>query len=217
MSHFVLVDEINRATPKTQSALLEAMQEGQLTVGRETLVLPRPHFFIATQNPIEHQGTYPLPEAQLDRFLAKLHVGYPANQDYLKIIARTTCTAAPQAGPVLDCRTILEMQQTVRLVEVPDAAVHYAVAIVRATQPQCSSLSIVKEHVLLGASPRAVQSMIMLGKVHALNDHRTGVSLADIKAAAGVVLSHRIMMAFSAVARGIRIDEVVQAALGASK
>ncbi len=209
ISHFILVDEINRATPKTQSALLEAMQEGQVTIGRETIQLPHPNFFVATQNPVEHEGTYPLPEAQLDRFLAKLKVRYPETDDYRQIIELTTTGGVVAAEPVLTAETVLQMQQTVAAVETPELAIDYVVRLVRATQPQCSDMAIVREHVTLGASPRAVQSMVMLGKVKALLDGRSSVSVKDLKGSAAIALRHRIAMGFSAMADQIDADQII--------
>ncbi len=210
VSNFILVDEINRATPRTQSAMLEAMQEGQVTVGRETVILPRPNFFIATQNPVEHEGTYPLPEAQLDRFLVKLIVDYPQKSEYREIIAHTTGLRGTITRPVLSAQQILHMQQTVREVEVPDLVLDYAVDIVRASQPQCSSLAVVRDNVVLGASPRAVQALVMMGKVRALVDGRVSVSAADIAISVLPVLRHRVILNYNAAANGLDVFKVIK-------
>jgi MoxR-like ATPase len=209
MSHFILVDEINRATPKTQSALLEAMQEAQVTVGREKMMLPRPNFFIATQNPIEHEGTYPLPEAQLDRFLVNLRVEYPDTNDYHQIIERTTFGKTVQAETILSGQHVLEMQKTAALVEVTKPTVELAVRIVRATQPACTAFPVVRENVRLGASPRAVQAMVMLAKVRALLDGRAVISNRDILDMAPCALRHRIIPAFAASVNGLKTDEII--------
>lgn len=209
ISNFILIDEINRATPKTQSALLEAMQEAQVTVGKEKILLPKPNFFIATQNPVEHEGTYPLPEAQLDRFLVKLKVEYPDKSDYLKIVELTTSGKSPKAESILNSEKALDMQQTVCQVEVPRATVDQVVEIVRATHPQSSEFSVVRENVVLGASPRAVQSIIMLGKVKALIDGRTSVSTKDVRDASLVALRHRIITGFAASVRNIYPEHII--------
>ena len=208
VSNFILVDEINRTTPKTQSALLEAMQEGQITVGKKTIYLPHPHIFIATQNPIEQEGTYPLPEAQLDRFIAKLKVEYPQPDDYMRIVELTTSTKQPECKEVLNAGKVIDMQKTVRQVEVPEPVIAEAVDIVRRTQPQFSPLPIVKETVALGASPRAVQSMIIMAKTRALIDGRSSISSTDIKEVALICLRHRIVLKlYSAI--NTDIDEIV--------
>lgn len=209
ISNFILVDEINRATPKAQSALLEAMQESQVTIGREKILLPKPNFFMATQNPVEHEGTYPLPEAQLDRFIVKLKVEYPDQADYLEIVERTTSGKIPHANPVMDSKKALLLQQTVCEVEVPSATVKKVVEIIRATHPETSELSIVRENVVLGASPRAVQAIIMLGKVKALVDGRTSVSTKDAKNVSLIALRHRIMTGFAASAKNIQSEQIV--------
>lgn len=215
VSNFVLVDEINRTTPKTQSALLEAMQESQITVGRDVIALPKPNVFIATQNPIEHEGTYPLPEAQLDRFLVKLFVEYPKASDYRKIINLTTSSDEPKANSALSSAKAIAMQKTVLSVEVPDISLDYAVKIVRLTQPQCSELSIVREYVGIGASPRAVQAIVVLAKVRALLDGRSSVSMKDVRDVAQVTLRHRLVLNFGAHANDVDADLIVTEVLGA--
>ncbi len=214
MSNFILVDEINRATPKTQSALLEAMQEGQVTVGREKMKLPVPNFFIATQNPVEHEGTYPLPEAQLDRFLIKLNVQYPDKPDYHKIIDLTAYGKVAKVNSVLTSETLLKMQRVVEEVEVPYSVIDYIVDIVRASQPQCSGLDIVKSNVVLGVSPRAVQAIVMMAKVRSLIDDRCSVSCNDVKSVVHAALRHRIISSFAAVSSGVDIDSIITELVG---
>lgn len=209
MSNFILIDEINRAAPKTQSALLEAMQERQVTIGREVFKLPMPNFFIATQNPVEHEGTYPLPEAQLDRFLAKLKIEYPEASDYYQIVELTTSGHMPNIEPVLNSENIIEMQKTVLDVEVPESVTKQVVNIVRSTQPQCSQIEKVRENVTLGASPRAVQSIVMLAKVKALIDGRSSISIKDAKDVAMIALRHRIILGFAAVSNQVTADMIV--------
>ena len=209
MSNFILVDEINRATPKTQSALLEAMQEGQVTVGREKMKLPTPNFFIATQNPVEHEGTYPLPEAQLDRFLIKLNVQYPDKQDYHKIIDLTAYGQVKKVDSVLEPESLLSMQKVVEDVEVPYSVIDYIVDIIRASQPETSQLDIVKSNVVLGASPRAVQAIVMMSKVKALIDGRCSVSRSDVKTVVHAALRHRIITSFAAVSSGVDVDNII--------
>ena len=209
ISNFILIDEINRATPKTQSALLEAMQESQVTVGKKVFVLPKPNFFIATQNPVEHEGTYPLPEAQLDRFLAKLKIEYPQPSDYHRIIELTTSGKTPAAKAVLNAEQVLQMQMTVTQVEVPDTVVEKIISVVRETQPQYSQYSSVRDNVVLGASPRAVQSIVMLAKVKSLINGRCSVSLKDVKDVAMITLRHRMILGFVAVAEQMDCDKII--------
>lgn len=213
VANFVLVDEINRATPKTQSALLEAMQEGQITVGTRTIPLPQPNIFIATQNPVEQEGTYPLPEAQLDRFLVKLKVHYPKPQEYHRIIQQTTGVQEPQIGAVLDGERILSIRKTIRQVEVTDRVLNYAINLVVASQPQNSTLDLVRSHVILGASPRGVQALVKTAKVRALLDGRTSVSCRDIRDGAYSALRHRMMLNFSAVSSKVTQDSIIEAIL----
>lgn len=216
VANLVLADEINRATPKTQSALLEAMQEKQLSVGGKTLKLSEPYCVMATQNPVEQEGTYPLPEAQLDRFLMKIVVGYPKESEYAAIVDRTTGAAAPEITPVSDAEEILRLRQIVRSVPVPEAVKRHAIRLVMATQPDGEyAPDLVREHVSLGASPRGVQGLMLVGKVRALLAGRFSVAAEDVRGAAPDVLRHRVMLGFSATTARVRQDDVVAAVLEA--
>ena len=211
VSNFVLADEINRATPKTQSAMLEAMQERQVSVGRRTIPLPEPFIVIATQNPVEQDGTYPLPEAQLDRFMIKLVVGYPKEQEYLGIVQRTTGKKAAKIEPVSNAAEILKMRQIVRSVPVSEQVQRYAVRLVMATQPKSPyATNTVNRVVALGASPRGVQSLILMGKVRALMGGRFAVSCQDIRDMAVPVLRHRVMLGFEGLSSKINLDELIR-------
>ena len=214
ISSLVLADEINRATPKTQSALLEAMQERQVTIGRRTIKLVEPFCVMATQNPVEQEGTYPLPEAQLDRFLMKLVVGYPEEAEYLEILNRTTGSSEAEIKAVSNGAEILAMRETVRQVPVPEAVMAHAVQLVMGTQPERQySPPMVNEFVSLGSSPRGAQALILCGKVRALLDGRFAVSRDDIRAAAPAVLRHRVLVNFHGMAEGITADMIVGAVL----
>ena len=212
----VLADEINRATPKTQSALLEAMQEKSVTVQGTTHRLPAPFFVMATQNPLEQEGTYPLPEAQLDRFFFKLDVGYASRSDMHEILARTTGGATPVVEPVLDGPGIERHQRLVRAVEAAPHVVDYAVRMVLATHPKGKdsdgkfATPMVNQYVRVGASPRAAQSIMLAAKVLALLDNRVAASIDDVKKVALPALRHRMIMNFEAEAEGKTADEVVK-------
>ena len=208
-ANIVLADEVNRATPKTQSALLEAMQEHSVTVAGETRSLPEPFFVLATQNPIELEGTYPLPEAQLDRFLMKLLVPFPSNDDLVEIARRTTGPELPRVQAVAGTETLLSMIALARTVPVADHVIDYAARLVRATHPQHANLDAVRALVRFGASPRAVQGLVQGSKVRALLDGRFNVAFDDIKALATPVLRHRVLLGFEAEARGTTPDEVI--------
>jgi MoxR-like ATPase len=209
-AHVVLADEINRATPKTQSALLEAMQERQVTVAGATRKLPEPFIVLATQNPIEQEGTYPLPEAQLDRFLFKLLVGYPKEHEYAAILARTTGRAMPEAQAVASADDIDAMRQLVRDVPVPENAQRAAVRIVMATQPGSShATERVERFVMLGSSPRGAQALILAGKVRALRDGRSAVAEDDVKAMAVPALRHRMLLNFEGLGEGLKTDDLI--------
>ncbi|MCC5823588.1 MAG: AAA family ATPase [Phycisphaerales bacterium] len=218
-NQIVLADEINRATPKTQSALLEAMQERSVTVGNETHKLPRPFFVLATQNPIEQEGTYPLPEAQLDRFFFKVLVGSPTRGDLREIIARTTGAAESAAEPALDAERLLAHQALVRRVPAADHVVDYAVRMVLATHPKGSiggkgaesfSTPMVDKYAQVGASPRAAQSLILAAKCYALTQGRPSASIEDIQRAALPALRHRVLLNFEAGAELVDSDAVVK-------
>ncbi|RIV89500.1 MoxR family ATPase [Aurantiacibacter xanthus] len=216
VANLVLADEINRATPKTQSALLEVMQEQQVTVGRRTIRMPQPFCVMATQNPVDQEGTYPLPEAQLDRFLMKLVVGYPTEEDYHTIIARTTGEEVVTIEPVSDGETLNRMRAIVRQVPVPEFARSYAIRLVMATQPGSDyAPRETGEYVDLGASPRGIQSLMLAAKVVALLDGRFSVACEDIAQIARPVLRHRIVTNFHAQADRVDGDAIVDRVLEA--
>lgn len=207
----VLADEINRATPKTQSALLEAMQEHQVTVSRQTIRLPEPFIVLATQNPVEQEGTYPLPEAQLDRFLVKLLVGYPSEEEYQLIASRTTGASMAAVTPITNGREIIALREIVRQVEISDQVNRYATRVVMATQPGSKYASArVNREVELGASPRGLQALILLGKVRALMGGRYAVSCADIREIALPALRHRLLLKFEAQASRVQTDDIIK-------
>ena len=213
-ANLILADEINRATPKTQSALLESMQERQVTVGRSTYPLEEPYCVMATQNPVEQEGTYPLPEAQLDRFLMKLVIDYPAEAEYHEILNRTTTDSEVTVDSVSTAAEIVELRHTVRAVPVPEHVQQFAVRLVIATQPGSDfAPATVTENVVLGSSPRGAQSLLLCGKVRALLDDRFAVSVDDIRAVAFPVLRHRILLGFQGQAAGVRPDDIVGAVL----
>lgn len=215
-SQIVLADEINRATPKTQSAMLEAMQERAVTVAGRTHQLEKPFFVMATQNPIEQEGTYPLPEAQLDRFMFKLLVGYASRDDLHEILNRTTKASSPTIEPVLDGASILKFQKLLRQVVIAPHVQDYAIRVVLATHPEgefASGLS--KQFLRFGASPRAAQALVLGGKCKAMLDQRAHVSIDDIKAIALPALRHRILLNFEGQAEGITQDMVLNDLLDA--
>jgi MoxR-like ATPase len=210
-ANLLLADEINRTPPKTQSALLQAMQEHQTTVGNRTFDLPSPFFVLATQNPIEQEGTYPLPEAQLDRFMFMTMVNYPARDEELEVLKRTTGSANPKVNKIIDARKIMELQEIVRRVPVGDHVYHYALDIVRATRPNEPGASDFVRHWLSwGAGPRAGQYLLLAGKALALMRGRMFVTVEDIEAVAAPVLRHRIIANFNAEAEGITIEQIIQ-------
>jgi MoxR-like ATPase len=210
----LLADEVNRATPKTQSALLEAMQEHAVTAAGTTYHLEEPFFVLATQNPIEMEGTYPLPEAQLDRFLLKLKVEFPSARDLVEIIDRTTAVAQPAAAVVARGDQIREMIRLAREVEAASHVKAYAVRLVQATHPTGPQPApLAARYVRYGASPRGVQALILAGKVRALIEGRVNVSLADLKALALPALRHRIILNFEGEAEGVDGDAVLGNAL----
>jgi len=210
-ANIILADEINRATPKTQSALLEAMQEGSVTSGGIIYSLPKPFFVMATQNPIEMEGTYPLPEAQLDRFFFKLILTPPSQEELLEIIERTTNVETPKVNKVADGETIEELKKIVRSVPVPMAVKEYAVKIVLATHPESPyAPEKVKKYVRYGASPRGAQALILGGKALALIEGRSNVSFKNIKKVAVPALRHRIILSFEGEAEGITTDEIIE-------
>jgi MoxR-like ATPase len=210
-ANMVLADEINRAPPKTQAALLQAMQEHEVSSGATTYALPNPFFVIATQNPIEQEGTYPLPEAQLDRFMFNIWVDYPALPEELQILARTTQSEAPALRTVLSDRQILNMQKLVAAIPVTDYVVDYAARLTRASRPgDPSAPEFIKKYVDWGAGPRAGQFLLWAGKAFAALDGRTSVSLSDVRRAAVPVLRHRLACNFAAQAQGLDAVGVVE-------
>jgi len=215
-ANLLLADEVNRTPPKTQAALLQAMQEGEVTAGGRTHELPQPFLVFATQNPIEHEGTYPLPEAQLDRFMLSVEVTYPTAQEEAEIVRSTTSQATAGLRQVLSVEDIRSGQELVRRVPVSDRLVELAVRIVRATRPQDALAGpFVKEWVEWGAGPRATQHLVLGAKARALIDGRLAVSEADLRALAPSVLRHRVVMNFRAEADGITPDTAVTRALEA--
>jgi MoxR-like ATPase len=209
-SNLVLADEINRAAPRTQSALLEAMQEQMVTVAGETHPLPKPFFVLATQNPIEMEGTYPLPEAQVDRFLYKLHVPYPDENELIEIARRTTGANVPKADRVVNSSILLSMQHLARQVPVADGVYRYAARLVGATQPDDpQALDSVRRNLRVGASPRGLQAMIWGGKVEALLDNRKAVAIDDVRRVAYPALRHRLLLNFEAQAEGVSPDAII--------
>jgi MoxR-like ATPase len=209
-SNIILADEINRAPAKVQSALLEAMQERQVTVGRVRHQLADPFFVLATQNPIEQEGTYPLPEAQQDRFMFKVFVSYPNFQEELEIARRTTAAQVDRVAPVITADEILQLQAMVRDVPASDHVMRYALSLVRQTRPnEEGTPDFIREMVSWGAGPRAVQFLILGGKARALLHGRTHVSTDDIQALAKPVLRHRVVVNFAAESEGATTDDVV--------
>ena len=210
-SQIILADEINRTPPKTQAALLEAMQERSVTVGQETMKLPSPFFVLATQNPIEQEGTYPLPEAQKDRFLFLVKVAYPTREDEREILARTTGTITGEIQAVLTGEDLQRAQALARRVPVPDHVTDFVLDLVRSTRTTEPGVSdYIKQMVGWGAGPRASQQLILAGKVRALLKGRTHVTLDDIEALATPVMRHRIVPTFHAEAEGVTVDQIVQ-------
>ena len=210
-ANIILADEINRATPKTQSAMLESMQERSVTVYGERRDLPLPFLVLATQNPLEQEGTYPLPEAQLDRFMFKIMVDYPTEDELMEIIERTTGAVHIEPSPVVTGERLLEMKDIVRRVPAAPHVVRYAVRLVLATHPdQTLAPPSVKRYVRYGGSPRAVQALILGAKVLALLDGRFNVAYEDIKRLAAPVLRHRTILGFEAEAEEVRADTIIK-------
>ncbi|MBA3403571.1 MAG: MoxR family ATPase [Gemmatimonadaceae bacterium] len=209
-ANILLADEINRAPPRTQAALLEAMQEHRVTAAGETMSLPEPFFVLATQNPIEQEGTYPLPEAQLDRFLFDIRVGYPSAVEEIGILRSTTSDEDIRLEPVLDGPQTLALQRMVREIPASEPALEYASNLVRATRPDQPGIpSLVKQYVRWGAGPRAGQALILGAKAHALLNGRLTVAPEDIHRVAHPVLRHRILPNFAAEAEGISVERII--------
>ncbi|MEI8020322.1 MAG: MoxR family ATPase [Schlesneria sp.] len=213
-TNVLLADEINRATPKTQSALLEAMQEHTVTIAGHTYKLPEPFFVLATQNPLEMEGTYPLPEAQLDRFFSKLIVKFPTLNELETILDRTTEARSPRAQPVLAGDRILAMSQLIRQIPIADDVRRYGISLVLATHPDhATAPDVTKRYVRYGSSPRGAQSLILAAKILAILDGRYHVARDDIRAIALNVLRHRIILNFEGQAEGVQTDAVVEGIL----
>jgi MoxR-like ATPase len=215
-ANLVLADEINRATPKTQSSMLEAMQEHQVTVARQRYPLEQPFFVLATQNPLEMEGTYPLPEAQLDRFIFKVMVPFPSEEDLVSIVDRTTGTDAPVAGRVTTAADIIEMQRLARSVPIAPHITAYAVSVLAATHPdQPRAPELVRQYVRYGGSPRGAQALVATAKIGALLDGRFNVSADDIRNVAMPALRHRVILNFEGEAEGITPEAVIRSILDA--
>ena len=214
-TNFLLADEINRTPPKTQAALLQAMQESEVTVGRQTFPLPRPFFVVATQNPIEMEGTYPLPEAQVDRFMFSLRVVYPSVEEETRIVKGTTGTAVAKATAALGTEEVVRLQEYVRGVPIADSVVNYAARLVSATRPGCGGPAALHKYLAYGASPRASQCLVLGAKARALLAGRFHVDFADLKALAAPVLRHRLVLNFHARAEKIDSDMLVERFLAA--
>jgi MoxR-like ATPase len=209
-AHLILADEINRATPKTQSALLEAMQEHQVTAGGEIRRLTEPFFVMATQNPIDQEGTYPLPEAQLDRFFFKVLVGYPNAAELSEVLNRTTAGTRVQVDKVLERQHLLDLMKLVREVPVASHVQDYAVRLVLATHPKTETAApIATQYLRFGSSPRGAQTLLLGGKVRALAQGRFNVSFDDLQAVAYPALRHRLILNFEAEAEGIVTDQII--------
>jgi len=213
-AHLVLADEVNRATPKTQSAMLEAMQERQVTAGGEVRPLPKPFFVLATQNPIDQEGTYPLPEAQLDRFFFKLVVGYPSREELTEVLNRTTEGEKVIPAKVLDGEGLSVLQRLVREVPIATHVKDYAVRLVLATHPKTgTAVPITNQYLRFGSSPRGAQVLILAAKVRALTQGRFNVSFDDIAAMALPALRHRLIPNFEAEAEGVTTDLILEQVL----
>jgi MoxR-like ATPase len=213
-ANLILVDEVNRAAPKTQSALLEAMQERTVTVGTHAYPLPRPFFVIATQNPIEMTGTYPLPEAQLDRFLFKLKVEFPSASNLTEILTRTTTTWEPTVAHVADGQALIDAQRVARDLLIASHVLDYAARLVMATHPHLpGSPDAVRQYVRYGASPRAAQGLVLAAKMNAFLSGRLNVSFDDVRSVALACMRHRIILNLEAEVAGMETDSIVQAVL----
>ncbi len=213
-SNIVLADEINRATPKTQSALLEAMQEHTVTSGNTTYTLPEPFFVLATQNPLESEGTYPLPEAQMDRFLFKLDVAFPTKAELLEIVTSTTTGNPREANKICSQEQLLEMRGIAKEVPVATPVAEYIMDVVLKSHPDYADApEMVKKYVRYGASPRGAQAIMMTARVYALMAGRYNVAYEDVKAVAKAALRHRIFLNFEGMADGITVDQIIEALL----
>ncbi|MEI6233438.1 MAG: AAA family ATPase [Planctomycetota bacterium] len=217
-ANLILADEINRTPPKTQAALLEAMEEHRVTAGGQTFPLPEPFFVLATQNPIEQEGTYPLPEAQLDRFMFEIRIDYPTKQEEMDIVRATTALREINLQRVLDAAQVIEIQKVVRKIPVGDSVIKYAVDLVGATRPKSDEApDFVKQFVRWGAGPRASQYLILAAKARAAIRGNFSASTADVEAVAQLVLRHRVVTNFHAESEEITPDEIVRRLLGTVK
>jgi len=213
-TNFLLADEINRAPPKTQAALLQAMQEFEVSVGRRTYRLDTPFFVVATQNPIEQEGTYPLPEAQLDRFMFNIPVHYPTPQEEAQIVKNTTTAGGDDLSPILTADEVVHLQEVVRTVPVANDVVEYAVAISNYTRPEMNPQgNNVTKYIRYGASPRASQCLVLGGKARAVLLGRYHVDFEDLQAVAAPVLRHRLVLNFHARAEGVNVDTIIRSVL----
>ncbi|MCB9170749.1 MAG: MoxR family ATPase [Flavobacteriales bacterium] len=213
-ANIILADEINRTPPKTQAALLEAMQEKAVTAAGHTYDLPEPFFVLATQNPIEQEGTYPLPEAQLDRFMFNIWVDYPSYEEELAVVKATTSDTATEVRPVLTAEEILFFQGLVRRIPVPDNVVEYAVGLAARTRPGLNGApAVIEDHVSWGAGPRASQYLVIGAKCHALVHGKFSPDIEDVKAVAKPILRHRLVRNYKAEAEGVTVDRIIEAVL----
>ncbi len=212
-TQILLADEINRTPPKTQAALLEAMQERQVSYAGKHHPLPSPFFVLATQNPVEQAGTYPLPEAQLDRFLMFLHVDYPSEQEELDILIRTTGNTKATISSKLSANDLMSLQNIVREVEISEPLLSYVTQLSRQTRPVTTSINMVKEFVKWGAGPRCGQALVLCAKAHAILSGRFAVTIEDIQAVADAVLRHRLLLNFKAEAQNISVGIIINALL----
>jgi MoxR-like ATPase len=215
-AHIVLADEINRATPKTQSALLEAMAEGTVTAAGQTRSLPSPFLVLATQNPLEMEGTYPLPEAQLDRFLFKIRVDFPGEDELMSILDRTTGAKHQTARPVLDGPRLLQMRELVRAIPVTESLTRYVVRVLRASHPDdANAPDLVKRFVRFGGSPRGAQAMLLAARVRCCLQGRLSPSVEDVRAVVLSALRHRVILNFEGEAEGVQVDTCLEQVLAA--
>ena len=210
-SNIILADEINRTPPKTQAALLEAMQEKSVTISGNHYKLDLPFFVLATQNPIEQEGTYPLPEAQLDRFMFSIHLEYPTFEEEVEVVKNTTSTNSHKVNSILSSQEIIELQKLIRKIPVADNVVEYAVGLVGKTRPKSGkSTELIKKYIDWGAGPRASQNLILAAKAHAAINGKFSPDIEDVQAVAIPILSHRIVKNYKAEAEGITIKEIIK-------
>ncbi len=210
-ANIVLADEINRTPPKTQAALLEAMQEKKVTVAGHDHVLPKPFFVLATQNPIEQEGTYPLPEAQLDRFMFNITLDYPSEAEEIEIVKRTTGAVTAEIQKVISAKEIIAFQELVRKVPIADNVLEYAVKLVGKTRPnQPGASDYIKQYLSYGAGPRASQNLVLAAKCHALMNGKYSPDIEDVKAISNYVLRHRVVKNYKAEAEGISVEQIIE-------